>query len=283
MPLSMMLADHRHRIFAGRRRIAGTIRQEHAIGLERRDVVGRGLRRHHRDLAAIGGEEPQDVALDAVVDRDHVKLGAFLPAVALAPFPRRFVPGEALAACHHRHKVHADEAGPFTRLLREGIEVEFSVRPVRDHRVRHPLLANKRGQRAGIDAGESDNAARLQPLVEMAGRSVIGRRGDGGVEHHAPRARRRRHVDGLDVFFIGADIADMREGEGDDLAGIGGIGENFLISGHGGVEAHLADRRPGRAEPESVQHRAVGEHEQSRGLGLGPGGFVLFVDHLPTT
>ena len=62
--------------------------------------------------------------------------------------------------------------------------------------------------------------------------------------------------------------------------GIGGIGQDLLVAGHGGVEADLADRGAGGAEAESFQHRAVGEHEQGRGLGLGPGGFVLFGGHV---
>jgi hypothetical protein len=37
------------------------------------------------------------------------------------------------------------------------------------------------------------------------------------VQHDAARAGRRRQVDGLDVVLVGADIADMRESEGDDL------------------------------------------------------------------
>jgi hypothetical protein len=41
----------------------------------------------------------------------------------------------------------------------------------------------------------------------------------------------------FNVLVIGADIADMREGEGDDLAEIGGIGEDFLVAGQRRVEA----------------------------------------------
>ena len=66
-------ADHRHRIFAGRCRIARAVGEENAVGLERQNVGGRGLRRHHRHLAVIAGELAQDVALDAVVDGDDVK------------------------------------------------------------------------------------------------------------------------------------------------------------------------------------------------------------------
>ena len=46
-----------------RLRIARTVRQEHAIGLERQHFFGRGLRRHHGHAAAAVGEHAQDVAL----------------------------------------------------------------------------------------------------------------------------------------------------------------------------------------------------------------------------
>ncbi len=82
---------------------------------------------------------------------------------------------------------------------------------------------------------------------------------------------------GLDVLFIGADIADMRKGEGDDLAGIGRIGEDFLIAGHGGVEADFADGLANGAEAEALDHRAVGQDEQRRGDGLGPALIFLLV------
>jgi len=36
-------------------------------------------------------------------------------------------------------------------------------------------------------------------------------------------------------------IADMREGESDDLPGIGRVGEDLLVARHRGVEADLAD------------------------------------------
>ena len=113
---------------------------------------------------------------------------------------------------------------------------------------------------------------RLEPLVEVAGGAVVRRRGDVGVQDDAARARRRREVDGLDVLLVGADIADMREREGDDLPGIGRIGEDFLVAGHRGVEADLADRVAGRAEPHAFQHGAVGEHQERGRDGFRPGG-----------
>ena len=51
----------------------------------------------------------------------------------------------------------------------------------------------------------------------------------------------------LVVVGGGAVVADVRVGEGDDLAGVAGVGEDLLVAGHGGVEDHLSEGRPGGA------------------------------------
>ncbi len=79
------LPDHRHRVFAGRRRIARAVRQEHAVRLHRQDVFGRRRRRHDRHLAGGLGEQAQDVALDAVVDRDDMEFAVLLRGRSLRP------------------------------------------------------------------------------------------------------------------------------------------------------------------------------------------------------
>src|SRR6202040_2269732 len=56
-------------------------------------------------------------------------------------------------------------------------------------------------------------------------------------------------------------IADMREGEGDDLAGIGRVGQDFLITGNRRVEADLADRLARRAEASPPKYRPVRQHQ----------------------
>ena len=110
-----------------------------------------------------------------------------------------------------------------------------------------------------------------QPLVEMLGGAVVGGLGDRGAQDHAARAGRCRHVHRLDVFIVGTDIADMREGEGDELPGIGGIGEDLLIAGHRGVEADLADGVAFRAEAKAFQHGAIGKHEERGRFVVRPG------------
>ena len=97
----------------------------------------------------------------------------------------------------------------------------------------------------------------------------------------AARAGSRGHVHRLDVFLVGADVTDMREGEGDDLPGTGGIGQNLLIAGHRGVEADLAHGVAFRAEAKTFQHGAIGEHKERGRFVVRPGESVFGGCHEP--
>ena len=57
-------------------------------------------------------------------------------------------------------------------LGRELCEIE-ALDGVRDHRIRHALFADEGGQRPRVDAGKPDDAAGLQPLIEMARGAVV--------------------------------------------------------------------------------------------------------------
>ena len=56
-------------------RVAGAVREEHAVGLAGEHVGGGGRRGHDLDLAPRGHELVEDRALDAEVVRDHVEPG----------------------------------------------------------------------------------------------------------------------------------------------------------------------------------------------------------------
>jgi hypothetical protein len=154
---------------------------------------------------------------------------------------------------------------------------------MRNHGIGHAPGTDQRGQRASVDAGQPNDAARFQPLIEMARGAVVGGIGDGRAQDHAACAGRCRHVHRLDVFLVGADIADVREGEGDDLPGIGGIGQNLLIAGHRGVEADFANGLSLGAEPKTFQHRTIGQHKERGRLVVRPGGSVFRCGHERST
>ena len=102
-----------------------------------------------------------------------------------------------------------------------------------------------------------------EPAVEPALGAKIRRRGQVGAHDGADRGRCGGGIDDFDVLVVDAHDTDMREGEGDDLGGVGGIGQDFLVAGHRRVEADLADRRAGRSDPEAFDHRAVGKDDDA--------------------
>src|SRR5262249_44359100 len=53
--------------------------------------------------------------------------------------------------------------------------------------------------------------------------------------------------------------------------GIGRVGQNLLVAGHRGVEAHFSHRMAGRTEARPLEHGSVRQHKQCSRLGLKPG------------
>ena len=65
------------------------------------------------------------------------------------------------------------------------------------------------------------------------------------------------------VVEVRADVADVRVGEADDLAGITGVGEDFLIAGEAGVENNFAAAAAASAGGAAVKDAPVFERECS--------------------
>ncbi|MCY1466197.1 hypothetical protein D9M71_844590 [compost metagenome] len=53
----------------------------------------------------------------------------------------------------------------------------------------------------------------------------------------------------------------MRIGQGDDLLGVGRIGKDFLVAGHGGVEHHLTNGLTVGTDGFTAKNAAVGKCE----------------------
>ena len=80
------------------------------------------------------------------------------------------------------------------------------------------------------------------------------------LDHEAPQVEPfRLHVLGVDPI-----VPDVGGGHGHDLTAVGGIGQDLLVPGHGGVENHLARRGADGAEASSGKHRPVLERQNAR-------------------
>ena len=264
--------DRRDRVSSGLGGIAGPVREKDAVRFQGEDIFRRARRWNNCDRASAVAQQSQNIAFDSVIDGDDAITRLAANSIAGAERPTRLIPIEALRRGDGGHQIHAVDARPRLRLVDQRGAIEFAAGVMGDDGVGHSLATDHPGQRPRVDSRQADDSPRLEPGVQPSGGSEIGGLGDISAKDGAARAGRRRKVDGFDVLLVRSDNADMGESEGDDLAGVGRVGENFLVSGHRGVETHFAHCRAGGADAEGLDRQSVGEDEESRRLASAPPG-----------
>src|SRR5215469_9033866 len=179
-------------------------------------ALRRNRRRDHSHAAGVCREHPQDVVFSAIVDGYDMVTRAILKTTAALAVPHRLRPLKRLAASHLLSEVHPLKAGPLESLRPKIRDVERSRRIVCDCPIRWSEITDSTGEPPRIHAGDSDQAVRFKPSLEGLGGAVIRRRSNRGAQHKPAGDRRR----GFDVLRIGSDVANVWEGEGNDLASI---------------------------------------------------------------
>ena len=186
--------------------------------------------------------------------------------IATGQRPQAIVPSVILCRGDHRREVHTLQPRPTARLRRQLLDIEAPGAIVRDDGVGGAAHADTLGQRTGIDTRNADAAPCAHPVIEIAGRAERGCRRDRLAHHTAERVRIGR----FDIVLVGADIADVREGESDDLAGVGRIRNHLLIARHRGVETDFADGYAFGAKALAPDHRTISQNQYAgRAFGLG--------------
>ena len=197
-------------------------------------------------------------------------LGRGLARVALGPGPPHLVPAVALGAGDVFGEIEAFEARKAPRGGDQRLDVEIALGVMRERHVGGALLPDRPGQPPGVDPADADPAAPFEPAHERLGGAPVRRLGRVPL-HDQPVGDR---ITRLVVLGIDADIPDMREGEGHDLARVGGVGHDLLVACHRRVEAKLGDRLAGRAKAMTVEDRPVRQNQTRGGsFGSGHGGF----------
>ena len=258
MSVSSSSRDGADRVVAGLR-VAWPVGQEDSIRTQRENLGGRHRCRHHRHAAAVVGEHAQDVALDAVVVGDDVQ-----PLLRADDRPRFIQPDAAvvplvrLLGRDDLGEVHALEAGKAPRQMHGRRFVDLVAGD--DATGLRAALAQHARQASRVDAGNGDDAAPLEEFLQRIGRAPVARHLRQIAHHEAGGI----DLAGFHVFRRRADVADVRIGESDDLAGIGRVGENFLITGHRGVEHHFSGRVAIGTDGLAAEERAVRQRQHCR-------------------
>ncbi len=200
----------------------------------------------------------------------------FIP-VPKPPLPPR--PSLQLPPRNLFREVHPLQPRPRRSRLPKLGQIELTRGRMREGHRRRPLAAHEMGQRARIDAADADPPGRRHPAREILGRAEVGRHRHRLAHETAQRMRLAR----FDIFLIGPDIADVGKGERHHLPRVAGVGHDLLITGHRGVEAQFADRRPFGAKAPAPHGAPVGENDHAgcavgargRGSWIGQNGSLL--------
>ena len=256
-----VLAEHPAREFddvVGRGRVAGTVREEHPVGLEVGDGVERDGRGQHVGADAAFGEHPRRVGLDPQVDGGHRE------PVLVEGFDHVTAVGGDLigqpGTLHVRLVAHAGDQFVGVGERRAG----------EDTGLHRPVVAEDAHHGAGVDTADPDDALTVQFLVEGGRRTPVGH-SSGGVANRIPRDPdlARVTVDpgapgaarALAVLGVPAGVADLRRRGDHDLPVVARIGQGFLIAGHRGAEHRLAKGLADCAEAPAGEHLAVLQHQ----------------------
>ncbi len=224
--------------------VAWSVGQKEAVGFEFEYLGSRGLRGHDGDLAAALGQHAQDVFLDAKVVGHHMKLRRGLCAeagfaVGIEQHPLGLCPGVRLLSADQFGQVQATHVrrtlGQGNGLVDARLGDGFAGGQANDGAVLRAFGAQQAGELAGVDVGDGDSFLIDQVLRQCLGEAkVAGQLG----QIFDDQACGMDFV-GFDVLRVDAVVADVRVREGHDLLAIAGVGEDFLVAGHGGVEHHL--------------------------------------------
>ena len=199
---------------------------------------------------------PQDVVFDAAVDDDDAQR-AVAPPLFRAPhgFRPTIFPAEGSSAGHFPDQVPAHQARIGADPCKQGIHVTGFRRQDSPHGALQPQPA---GEGPGIHPFHTQLAPGLQkglqgPAAPPVARKILILPDDQPLQVDAP---------GFHVLVVDPRVADQGIGHGHHLALVGGVGEDFLVAGHAGVEDHLPQDLSPSGEGKALENVPVLKDQQ---------------------
>ena len=225
----------------GQLRVTRPVAEEHTVGPASEHLGGRSVRGHHGHGGQVA-QAAQDGGLDAQVVGHN-------PARA-RPRDVRLGRGDLADEIHAPGSGLGSGRGEKGRLVGGAEGAGHGAR-----------IADVAGEAAGVDAGDARNAVTAQEVVQAAGCPPVAVAAGQVAHDHAPAVGPRR----LRVGVVGAVVADVGIGEGDDLTRVGRVRDHLLVPAHHRVEDDLSggDGRGG-SHRLALEHLPVAQHQQGR-------------------
>ena len=178
----------------------------------------------------------------------------FRLAEAFTQLPFACCPFVSFVASHFLRQIFAHHAAErrnqFARFLFSGVRAGENCTGLR------AFVAQNTGKAAGVDVGNRHGLIAHQIVLQAFSAAEV------AVQQRqvADNQTGSVHRAAFHVFTVGAGVADVRVGEGNDLFAVRRIGEDFLITGHGSVKHHFARSGTFIADGCTVEYAAVGKH-----------------------
>ena len=188
---------------------------------------------------------PQNVVLQPTV-RDQN------PVLDLARLQGWSLPTVTLRRGDGAHQVQVVVVGHFGQ-TRQGQFRRFGG----DEAHHHAVLPDAAGDGAGIHPADAGDTLGVQELVQR--HFAIAVAGPVAMLPH----NEARHLDALrlEIVLVDAVVPHQGIGQGDQLPGVGRVGQHLLIPGHAGIEDHLAMPGHRRAEGFAGMNRTVFQYQ----------------------
>ena len=129
-----------------------------------------------------------------------------------------------------------------------------------DHAAQRSDAADVPHQGARIQIPDRREFVAIQVMIGGLRGAPVGRQGGKLAHDQRLDVRPRRFL----VVKIGAHVSDVRISEADDLAGVAGIGEDFLVTGETGIENDFTAAARAGARGAPVKNSSVLECENGR-------------------
>ncbi len=227
--------------------VPGAIGQKNTVGLERQNVLGAGLRRDDLNAAPRLRQTIQDVALYSEIVGDDAE-SRFRPLPLTPPIGCR--------TCDRGRQVVPYHAAEGLCPLHEALRVQI-LRA--DDAAQRPARADVADDGARVDLGDTDDAVRLHILLERSPGTPVGR-------HRAEFAGDKTLDEGfarLVVLVVGPVIPDVGVGHDHDLAGIGRVSQDLLVSEHRRIENDFSRGLAHTSKGAAQERPAVFQRENS--------------------